>query len=271
MKLSATLLVLSLASFQCAHAIEYVCSWSIVERLAFASLARTAGQTQSKDFEGIDPERIKVITFRTTDKKVLSGYQIAPKTDAPKGHILAIQGNAQRASSLLKGLVLFANEGFVVRIYDYRGFATSGDGPTSFHAIIQDYRFLISNFINEARGTRYLYAMSFGSAVALNAIDGSENLTALILDSVPDTLSRYGCPDSYDPVNLAKNYAYLSYLVVSNRDKTLSPDLQSRTIEKARAITTWRVLELNDSDHPFTPGIEQGPRIREIIERARIR
>jgi len=258
-------LVLSTSLVEDAYSAEYICSWWR-EKLMFSIWSGQAGQPRTADFSGMDRERLHVISILATDGTKLSGYLIRSLLSPPRGQLLVLQGNGHRASFLLRDLEKIADAGYDIRIYDFRGYATSGDSPRSLHAMIADYRHIVEAFIGASTDRKFIYAMSFGAIIALNSLQGTEKVSKLILDSVPDTVSSFGCPVEYDPIQRATLMQMPVTLMISGLDGVVRGDELEQLRKRAKSGFSWRLVELKNERHPFTPGIEQTVRMNALVE-----
>ncbi len=229
-------------------------------------MARAAGSVRESDFAGLDRSKVEVLSHPTADGVVLRGYRLRPSYDNPKGLVLVVQGNGHRAASLLQGIATFATAGYEVWILDFRGYGTSDDAPRSLHAIVGDYRGIIARFLREPAESKYVYGISFGAIVAMNALAGTESIKRLILDSLPDKVSGYGCPEHYDPSVRADSLSFPVMLIISGRDAVVPRDDQRILIGTATRKRNWKLLELANEHHPFTEGVVQLGRVDAIVQ-----
>ncbi len=166
------------------------------EPLAFWAFRHGAGQANAGNVAGIaDIERID---FTTRDGRKLGGYRL--RANAASGYLLVAQGNATLVDQIAYKLQAFRRLGVDVYLYDYRGYGLS-EGKSRLRAIIGDYREIIASLNGQPYRRRLLYGMSMGGIILLNAVAVSGEYNALVVDSSPSRIARYGCPKIYEPVN----------------------------------------------------------------------
>ncbi len=79
---------------------------------------------------GVEGYAYETITIESSDRPTLAGYRIfAKKRNTASRALLFLQGNAMRADQLRDDLIYFADRGFDVFIFDYRGYGNSGGVP----------------------------------------------------------------------------------------------------------------------------------------------
>jgi hypothetical protein len=247
----------------CVFASDYICS-RVKEWIGFRLLSSTAGQPKKQHFAGLSDDEYEQLSKTTSDGKTLHGYRLKAQGAAVEGAILVVQGNAHTASSLLIDMKKAAGQRLDVLAYDFRGFGVSQDaGAATFKYIIDDYRELIHDFLRSARYKRkLLYGMSFGGVVLLNALSGAEPVDLLVLDSVPDDLERFGCPEQYHPRARLAGMQMSVALLVAGKDSVVKPESQAALTTLVRSRSGWTLAQEPDLYHPFTPDVDQGPRIR---------
>ena len=102
-----------------------VCN-SVLEPFAFWLWQRSAGTPYLLDDRL--PAGVEVIHHRTQDGRLLHGYRLIARTALgvpAKGFVLVAQGNATLVERLIARLEQFADSGYDVYMYDYRGYGRS--------------------------------------------------------------------------------------------------------------------------------------------------
>ena len=215
------------------------------EPLAFWLFRHGAGSTAAARVAGIpDIERI---AFTTRDGRKLGGYRL--RAAKPEGYLLVAQGNATLADQLVGELQYFRKLGLDVYLYDYRGYGLSG-GKSRLAAIVADYRELADSLNGQPYRRRLLYGMSMGGVILLNAAGAGGDYTALVVDSSPSRISRYGCPKSYDPVNHLPADSTRIMIIGGARDRVV-PIEQVEELMQVAERRGARVLRHPDLAHPF--------------------
>ncbi len=131
----------------------------------------------------------------------LVGYRLASnKAEKASRALLFLQGNAMRVDQLRHKLTYFADRGFDVLVFDYRGYGESGGDPL-LDPISRDQA-AVAAFVRDLGYDRtYLYGISIGGILALGPYVELEPFDAIAIDSSPARLPWYAmCPDSFDPV-----------------------------------------------------------------------
>ncbi len=167
---------------------------------------------------------IEAAEFTTSDNKVLRGYRYKShdsnqQPTPPKGYLLMALGNAMIADQIITSMRYMAIQGYDIYIYDYRGYGHS-DGKRRINAIIEDYKELIP-FLNANYERHYLYGISLGGAVILNAIGAGVDYDLAVIDSSPSRFSDHGCPQSIDPINNLPQDAGKLLVITSKQDQVL--------------------------------------------------
>jgi alpha-beta hydrolase superfamily lysophospholipase len=224
---------------------QAVCN-RVLEPLAFWLWNRSAGTPRL--LEAGVPAGIEAIEYTTADGRVLRGFRI-PAAAPRKGFLLVAQGNATLAERLLAYLGDYARAGYVVIVYDYRGYANSG-GRRRLKAIVEDYREIHAALVRDVPGERLLYGMSFGGIVLLNVIGAGAPFDRAVIDSTPSRIASFGCPERYDPVaNLPADAARL-LLVNGARDRVVAAADSAELLNTAAARGA-RTVRSPEFDHPF--------------------
>jgi alpha/beta superfamily hydrolase len=228
---------------------EAVCN-VVLEPFAFWLWQRSAGSPHVQDDRL--PENVEVIHHRTQDGRLLYGYRLKAKTGSgvsPKGFLLVAQGNATLAERLIGRLREFADSGYDVYLYDYRGYGRS-EGRRRLRAIVSDYQELYAELSRIRPGERLLYGMSFGGIVLLKVIGSGAGFDRMVIDSTPSTVSNYGCPQHYDPVaNLPADASRLM-LISGARDRVVKAEDSAGLLDAAAARGAHTVRSA-DFAHPF--------------------
>ena len=194
------------------------------ERLAFWAWRQAAGSSNAE--RALRFGNVTRINLTTGDGKSLRGY----KAEANITHVnnqgpralLVVQGNAMLADQLVDSMQIFAESGFDVYLYDYRGYGES-DGKPRLKAIVKDYLEILDALRN-AYQSLYVYGISFGGVVVMNAIGAGALVDGAVIDSSPSRVKMYGCPQGYDPIrHLPPNSSHFMFLSGGER---LCPRLQ---------------------------------------------
>lgn len=222
-----------------------VCN-SVLEPFAFWLWNRSAGTPRLRD-AGL-PSGIEAIDYASRDGRVLRGFRL-PAVPPRRGFLLVMQGNATLAERLLPHLGAYAQSGYAVYVYDYRGYALS-EGRRRLKAIVDDYREIYAGLGRNEPGERLLYGMSFGGIVLLNVLGPGVPFDRAVIDSTPGRISNYGCPEHYDPVaNLPVDASRL-LLITGARDRVVTTDDSAELLDTA-ASRGARTVRSPDFNHPF--------------------
>jgi len=247
----SVLLLLFMASIS--HASERestVCGW-FKERFVFKLWSLAAPKPNESRIK--THQYVEHMIFTTSDNKKLSGYVYRAhrngngKVDA-KGYILVALGNAMIADQMIGEFKDFAEKGYDVYIYDYRGYGNS-EGKRRINAIIEDYKEIIPS-LNERYEGSMLYGISLGAAVITNAIGSGVQFNRAVIDSSPSRFSNYGCPERIDPVNNLPKDASNILVITGQRDTVIKPTLTSelRILAESRGA---KVFDSREYSHPF--------------------
>lgn len=224
------------------------------EPLLFWLWSRQAGEPDASRVRNM--ANAEQITFLTDDGRKLSGYRLAANelnkqhhSNKPKGYLLVLQGNAMLADQILGEFRAYADAGYDVYIYDYRGYGHS-EGKRRLKAIVQDYRSILSSLNTKGYDERLVYAMSLGGIILLDALTPEIQLDRVVIDSSPSRLSDYGCPQRYDPINhlpeMCSNFMFIN----GQRDRVVNPAMSAVMLEQARQRGAHVIVERQFS-HPF--------------------
>lgn len=228
---------------------EAVCGfWT--ERLLSALYHLLAGRPDAARIAGIPG--VERVTFATKDRRRLGGYKLHAFADAdrrPRGYVLVALGNAMLADQVVAAFRFLQADGFDVYVYDYRGYGLS-EGRSRFLAVWSDAIELIEHLNRAGYAHRFLYGMSLGGVVFLNAVGAGVDYDAALIDSPPSRISGYGCPRRFDPVeNLPENGTRLGF-IFGRRDTVVPPAAWGELSAAARARGA-AVIEREDFAHPF--------------------
>ena len=223
---------------------QAVCG-SVREPLAFWLWQSMAGRSEPSYIKL--NQNVQSIQFTARDGTILSGYKLAARV--PRGYILVAQGNAMLADQLISDLELFRKSGFDVYLYDYRGYGRS-EGKSRLAAIISDYADIISNLNTKGYSRRFIYGISIGGVMLLNAVGRTHNFDAAVIDSSPSHISKYGCPESYNPMRHLPLDSSHIMIISGVRDLIVSPIQMAELIRigENRGAIVFRGIEFS---HPF--------------------
>jgi hypothetical protein len=237
---------------------QAVCG-SVREPLAFWLWQTMAGRPDRSHVEL--KQNVQSIQFVARDGVILSGYKLAARV--PRGYILVAQGNAMLADELISDLELFRKNGFDIYIYDYRGYGQS-EGKSRLAAIIADYTDIVSHLNTRGYIRRFMYGISIGGVMLLNAVGRSHNFDAAVIDSSPSYISNYGCPESYNPMRHLPQDSSHIMIISGVRDLIVSPLQMAELIRIGanRGAFVFRGIELS---HPFQDSSSEIHRRRLII------
>jgi hypothetical protein len=237
------------------------------ERLLSALYHLVAGRPDKERVRGIPG--LESVSFVTKDGRRLGGYKLRAHADAgrpPRGYALIALGNAMLADQVVGEFHFLQADGLDVYVYDYRGYGVS-EGRSRFFAIRSDYIELIERLNRAGYAGRFLYGMSFGGVVMLNAIGAGVDHDAALIDSSPSRISSYGCPPRYDPVaNLPEDGARLGF-IFGHRD-TVVPSGAWRELSEAARARGAVVLEREELAHPLMDPDPSARRARFELVRA---
>ena len=215
------------------------------EPLAFWQFRMVAGTPDASRVKSIrDIERL---SFATGDGRVLGGYKL--RAENPQGYLLVAQGNAMLADQIMGVLAFFKGAGLDVYVYDYRGYGLS-EGKSRLKAIVSDYQEIVAALNAQGYRRRYLYGMSMGGVILINAVGPSGDYDALVVDSSPSRIAYLGCPEEYDPVHKLPHDGSKLMLIIGLLDRVVPP----QDIEEMAKIVQERgglVLKSPEFAHPL--------------------
>lgn len=145
-------------------------------------------------------ERIEKHQVEASDGVILRGYKISSYLDhfpKPHGYILFAQGKASLAQKMIYILEKLSEKGFDVYVFDYRGCGES-EGESLFLDIFWDYREIIAHLNEQNYQGRFLYGISMGGLVLLNATYNSVEYDAIVIDSTPSEM-YLSCSNNFHP------------------------------------------------------------------------
>jgi len=206
------------------------------------TMAGKANPRSLTNIPGVEP-----VKFKTRDGITLGGYKLAAKN--PKAYLLVAQGNAMIADRLAADLQFFRDLGSDVYIYDYRGYGVS-HGKSRLAAIVDDYIEIVGHLNTLGYGKRFLYGISMGGVILLNAVGNTNLYSRLIVDSAPARISNLGCPERYDPVAHLPNDGARVMIISGGRDSVVPPGQMDELIRLARTRGA-RILEDPEFAHPY--------------------
>jgi fermentation-respiration switch protein FrsA (DUF1100 family) len=177
----------------------------------------------------------------------LGGYKLAAEN--PKAYLLVAQGNAMIADRLVADLQTFRDRGWNVYIYDYRGYGIS-QGKSRLAAIVNDYVEIVAHLNTLGYAKRFLYGISMGGVILLNAVGNTNLYTRLVVDSSPARISNLGCPERYDPVAHLPNDGERVMIISGGRDHVVPPGQMDELIRIARSHGA-RILQETELAHPY--------------------
>ena len=89
-----------------------------------------------------------------------------------------------------------------------------------------------------------------GGIILLNAVGATGDYTALVVDSSPARISRYGCPKIYDPVNRLPPDSSRIMIIGGERDRVV-PIAQMEGLMQVAQDRGAQVLRHPHLAHPF--------------------
>ena len=226
----------------------------------WSSMAGSADDSRLKGLSGVED-----ISFASQDGRILRGYRLKSRTVQSKGYLLVLQGNAILADQLIGEFTRYANAGYDVYMYDYRGYGRS-QGKRRLKAMVNDIQQILSMLNNKSYQRHLVYAFSFGGILFLDGVDASHEIHRVVIDSSPSRLSDYGCPEAYDPVtNLPEDCSH--FLFISGRRDTVVTPAMTKDLLALAARRNARVINDVDFAHPFMdPEYANYQQRMEIIE-----
>jgi pimeloyl-ACP methyl ester carboxylesterase len=230
---------------------------AIREPFAFWLWRRLAGTPNAQRIARL--KDVEPIKFAAPDGRQLGGYKLS--TASPKGYLLVAQGNAMLADQLVADLQPFRDLGLDVYIFDYRGYGIS-QGKSRLAAIVTDYAAIVAHLNTLGYSRQFLYGISMGGVIFLNAVGDSPAYTRLVVDSSPARISRFGCPESYDPVTRLPTDSSRLMIISGAADTVVSPRDMEELIRVARSHGA-HVLQDKDFAHPYQDSSDEVHRRRQ--------
>ena len=153
------------------------------------------------------------------------------------------------ADQVIADLQPFRDRGLDVYIYDYRGYGVS-KGRSRLAAIVADYRAIVAHLNRLGYSRQFLYGISMGGVILLNAVGDSSAYTRLVIDSSPARISHLGCPERYDPVAHLPPDSSRLMIISGGADTVIPPREMEELIRVARGRGA-RILQDNGFAHPY--------------------
>lgn len=224
----------------------------VKERLVFQIWsANTPSPNPTRVAAHPDIERVE---FNTGDDKTLRGYRYAAAGShrnaiSPKGYLLVALGNAMIADQLIAEMSDYAEAGYDVYVFDYRGYGNS-EGKRRLGAMIEDYREIVGS-LNQQYDRALLYGMSFGGLIMMNVLGSGAEFDAAVIDSSPSKLSDRGCPERVDPVqHVAEGFGQRLLVITGDADTVLGSDMTG-ALRRLAARKGARTHRGETFAHPF--------------------
>ena len=230
---------------------ERVCG--VKEPFIFWLWSSAAGRPNPKRLDGLN--NIKDIAYKTKDGRTLRGYQLAvqetklAEENKAKGFLLVLQGNAILADQILADFSRYAQAGYDVYIYDYRGYGRS-EGKRRLKAMVSDVKGIINFLSTKSYKKRFVYAMSFGGILLLDALDAHIKLDKVIIDSTPSRLSNYGCPKDYDPISHLPKECSNYMFITGQLDRVVTTRMAKDMVKKGQQCHA-KIISDAEFAHPF--------------------
>jgi predicted esterase len=206
------------------------------------SMAGAANPQGLTNVQGVAP-----VKFKTRDGITLGGYRLAAEN--PKAYLLVAQGNAMLADQLIADLQTFRDRGSDVYIHDYRGYGIS-QGKSRLAAIVDDYVEIVGHLNTLGYARRFLYGISMGGVILLDAVGNRNLYTRLVVDSSPARISNLGCPERFDPVAHLPNDGARVMIISGGRDAVVPPGQMGELIHMARSRGA-RIVQDPELAHPY--------------------
>ncbi len=217
----------------------------------FEEWSRAAGTPDSIRLSGL--ENIEEISVQSKDHRILRGYKLngttSEKARAVNGYLLVVQGNAMLADQIIGQSQPFAESGYDVYVFDYRGYGRS-EGVPRFKGILSDYREIIDHLNSRGYKNGVFYGMSFGGVVLLDALKNKPGKSRVVIDSARSRFSKYGCPEENDPLNTLPRDCSNFLVIAGQKDRVVTPTA-SKDLLKLAKLCGASVLEHPKFDHPF--------------------
>lgn len=209
----------------------------------------TAGAPDPSRIAGIGNIEDYSITMK--DHRTLRGYKLraSSELERPTGYLLVAPGNAMLSDQIIADFPPFADAGYDVYIFDYRGYGRS-DGKARLKAILSDYREIIDHLDSYPYQNQLFYGLSFGGMVLLDALKDQPDNKRIVIDSTPSRFSGHGCPVEHDPVeNLPENSSNV-LIIVGGKDRVVTPEMSKELVDTAKNRGASISIDA-DLAHPF--------------------
>lgn len=222
------------------------------EPIVFWLWSNVAGSPDASRLAGI--KNVEDISITARDGRILRGYKLkavpeSGEVTAQRGYLLVAQGNAMLADQIIGSFLDFADAGYDVYVFDYRGYGRS-EGKRRLKAILSDYSEIIDHLDSGAYPERLFYGMSFGGIVLLNAARNKAGEKRVVIDSAPSRLSDYGCPEEHDPIATLPQDSSNYLVIVGLQDRIVKPESSEELIEKAGKRGA-SIMQDPEFAHPF--------------------
>jgi len=200
---------------------EQVCSYFGFEGWIFNRWRNLANRGDAAPL--MDGILLEELSLPLRDGNKLSGYRISADQDKQAPHaLLVLLGNAMRTDRLQNFLSFFANRGFDVFAFDYRGYGKSEGRPLL--KIISKDQIEVTRYIQSLGYPRlYLYGMSMGGIFAMSPHMPRDDFTAITIDSSPAHFPWYAfCPDAYDPISNVPEDSNNIFVISGDQDRVVT-------------------------------------------------
>jgi alpha-beta hydrolase superfamily lysophospholipase len=235
----------SLASAQNGPSLDEPLCPAWIESLLFGSYSSVANQggRPQKSWPGVVFEEQ---SFAAPDGTAIYGYRAFAEAQEPalQPAVIVVPGNAMLADQLYEWAADFALQGFTAYLFDYRGYGGSAGVPRS-HALVKDFRAILSRVASHAHPELAIYAMSFGGIIALVALADAKPPAAMVIDGTPSKLPWYAfCPGWLNPVNTIAHAPARTLVISGTADPVVPPAQLAALRERARELgMASRVIE----------------------------
>ncbi len=189
--------------------------------------------------------KFESVRFKSGDGTPLHGWFISGKNAKPKGTVVFSHGNAGSISYHIGFCAWFAEAGYNVLMYDYRGFGKSGGEPDR-RGMINDVKAAFSYIMKrpDVDGQRVIsYGHSLGGAQSITALAESpvKGLRAIIIDGafasyqamarvIGGQLGASLVSDELAPKDFVKKLTPVPFLVVHGARDEVVPVSQGRLL-----------------------------------------
>lgn len=200
---------------------EQVCSYFGFEGWIFNRWRNLANRGEAAPLMG--GILLEKLSLPLRDGKTLSGYRISANQDKQAPYaLLVLLGNAMRTDRLQNFLSFFANRGFDVFAFDYRGYGKSSGQPL-LKAIGEDQLEVTRHIQSFGYPRLYLYGMSMGGIFAMGPHMPRDAFTAIAIDSSPARFPWYAfCPDTYDPISNVPEDSHNILVISGDQDRVVT-------------------------------------------------